>query len=152
MTSVGPQVALTHVVDAPRERVYLAFTDPGQFAAWWGPLGNALPRDEVEFDLRPGGHMAWHEVFPGRPGTWTQGRIELTDVVDGELLDGLMRIDGQLPGGFTPFETRMRIEFHDEPDGRTRLEIRQWLPDGYAEGTTHGWGEALSKLEAVLAG
>ncbi|MGH9224814.1 MAG: SRPBCC domain-containing protein [Acidimicrobiales bacterium] len=39
--------------DAPRELVYQAFTDPDQLAAWWGPIGNSLPRDEIEFDLRP---------------------------------------------------------------------------------------------------
>lgn len=31
--------------------------------------------------------------------------------------------------GFQPFETQMRIEFYDEPDGRTRVEVRQWLPE-----------------------
>jgi hypothetical protein len=61
-----------------------------------------------------------------------------------------MRITGQLPGGFEPFETRMRVEFHDEPGGRTRLEISQWLPEEYASPSEGGWLEALSKLDAVL--
>jgi len=43
---------------------------------------------------------------------------DLAEVVDGELLDGTMHVTGQLPGGFEPFETRVRIEFHDEADGR----------------------------------
>jgi hypothetical protein len=25
----------------------------------------------------------------------------------------------------------MRVEFYDEADGRTRLEVRQWLPEDY---------------------
>jgi len=145
-----PQLRITHVVEAPRARVYKAFTDTDDFIAWWGPHGNSLPRDEVEIDLRPGGFIQWAEVFPDRPDVWTRGRIELTDVVDGELLDGLMRINGQLPGEHEPFETRMRIEFHDEPVNRTRLEIRQWLPDTHLEGTRGGWSEAFSKLEALL--
>ncbi|HEV3212012.1 MAG TPA: SRPBCC domain-containing protein [Acidimicrobiales bacterium] len=152
MTTTAPQLTVTHVVNAPRARVYEAFTDPDQFAAWWGPIGNALPRDEVEFDVRPGGHLRWSEVFPGQPGVWTHGRIDLTDVVDGELLDGVMRITGELPGGFEPFETRMRVEFHDEADGRTRLEIRQWLPETHVSPTEGGWREAFTKLDAVLAG
>ncbi len=45
----------------------------------------------------------------------------------------------------------MRVEFYDEPDGRTRLEIRQWLPEQYESPTTAGWGEAFSKLDALLA-
>jgi uncharacterized protein YndB with AHSA1/START domain len=33
------------VFDAPRELVYRAFTDPDHLAAWWGPIGNSLPRE-----------------------------------------------------------------------------------------------------------
>lgn len=151
MTKTDPQLVVTRIVNAPRGRVYQAFTDPDDFAAWWGPFGNSLPRDEVEFDVRPGGHQQWSERFPDDPDIWTRGRIDLTDVVDGELLDGVMRITGQLPGGFEPFETRLRIEFYDETDGRTRLEIRQWLPAEYVSPSEGGWAEALAKLDAVLA-
>lgn len=35
---------------------------------------------------------------------------------------GRMHVSGRLQEGLEPFETRLRIEFHDEPDGRTRLE------------------------------
>jgi uncharacterized protein YndB with AHSA1/START domain len=152
MTPTPPQLKLTRIVDAPRARVYQAFTDPDHFAAWWGPFGNSLPRDEVEFDVRPGGYQKWTEVFPDNPDIGTHGRIDLTDVVDGELLDGVMRISGQLPNGSAPFETRMRIEFYDESDGRTRLEVSQWLPEGYLSPTQNGWAEAFAKLDALLAG
>jgi uncharacterized protein YndB with AHSA1/START domain len=111
-----------------------------------------VPRDQVEFDVRPGGSWQWSEFFPSDPDIWTRGRLDLTDVVDGELLDGVMSITGQLPGGFEPFETRMRVEFYDEPDGRTRLEISQWLPEHIAAASKNGWSEALSKLDAMLAG
>ena len=151
MTTTTPQLALTRIVNAPRAVVYEAFTDPDQFAAWWGPIGNSLPRDDVEFDVRPGGYQQWSEVFPDELGIWTNGRIDLTDVVDGELLDGVMHITGHLPGGFEPFETRMRVEFYDEDDGRTRLEISQWLPETYVSPSEGGWAEALSKLDALLA-
>ena len=49
-----------------------------------------------------------------------------------------------------PIETRFRVEFHDEPNGRTRLEVRQWLPAHLAGPTNQGWLEALEKLEATL--
>ena len=57
--------------------------------------------------------------------------FDLDEVVDGELLDGTMRVTGRLPGGFKPYDSRMRLEFYDEADGRTRLEVRQWLPEQY---------------------
>jgi uncharacterized protein YndB with AHSA1/START domain len=150
MTTTTPQLTLTRIVNAPRARVYQAFTDPDDFAAWWGPIGNSLPREEVEADVRPGGFLRWTEVFPDDPGTGTHGRIDLTDVVDGEVLDGVMTIVGNLPGGYEPFETRMRVEFFDAADGRTRLEIRQWLREDYVAPSVNGWGEALSKLDALL--
>ena len=49
-----------------------------------------------------------------------------------------------------PFETRFRIEFYDELDGRTRLEIRQWLPAHLARPSNQGWLEAFEKLDATL--
>jgi hypothetical protein len=87
-----------------------------------GPIGNSLPRDEIEFDIRPGGYQRWTEVFPAQPDVRVHIYIDLTDVADGELLDGVMHVTGRLPGGFEPFETQFRVEFYDEADGR------QWLP------------------------
>jgi uncharacterized protein YndB with AHSA1/START domain len=147
-----PQLAISHTCDAPRELVYRAFTDPDQLAAWWGPIGNSLPRDEIEFDVRPGGYQRWTEVSVAEPGLRVDIHIDLADVTPGELLEGVMHVTGQLPGGFEPFETRFRIEFHDEPGGRTRLEIRQWLPEHLAGPSEQGWVEAFSKLDATLAG
>jgi hypothetical protein len=45
----------------------------------------------------------------------------------------------------------MRVEFYDEADGRTRLEIRQWLPEEYVSPSEGGWAEAFTKLDAMLA-
>ena len=62
-----------------------------------------------------------------------------------------MKITGHLPHDFKPFETRMRVEFQDEADGRTRVEVRQWLGEEYVAPTRNGWGEAFSKLDRALA-
>ncbi len=151
MDTETQQIAISRVFNPPRALVYQAFTDPDHFAAWWGPIGNSLPRDEIEFDVRPGGHQRWTEVFAADPRVRVHGRLDLTDVVDGEVLDGIMHITGQLPGALEPFETRMRVEFHDEADGRTRLEIRQWLPEHLVSPSEEGWLEAFTKLDATLA-
>jgi uncharacterized protein YndB with AHSA1/START domain len=148
VTTNPPQLALQRIVNAPRARLYEAFTVPEHFAAWWGPDGNAL--DHVVFAIRPGGYLRWSEVFASDAAIWTHGRVDLTEVVEGELLDGIMRITGELPGGYEPFETRLRIEFYDEPDQRTRLEIYQWLPEEYVSPSENGWSEALAKLDVTL--
>ena len=150
-TRTTPQLALTRVFDAPRALVYRAFTDPDHVAAWWGPVGSSMPRDEMEFDVRPGGYLRWTELSADDAEVLVHIQFDLVHVVDGELLDGTMRVAGQLPEDFEPFETDMRIEFHDEADGRTRLEIRQRLPKHLASPTEQGWGEAFAKLDALLA-
>jgi uncharacterized protein YndB with AHSA1/START domain len=151
MNPETPQLAISHTCDAPRELVYRAFTDPDHLAAWWGPSGNSLPRDEIEFDVRPGGYQRWTEVNAAEPDLRVHIYIDLTNVTPGELLEGVMQATGRLQEGIEPFETRFRVEFHDEPDGRTRLEIRQWLPEDLAAPSEQGWLEALTKLDATLA-
>jgi uncharacterized protein YndB with AHSA1/START domain len=66
-TTTTPQLALTRIFDAPRALLYQAFTDPDQLAAWWGPIGNSLPRDEMDFDVRPGGYQGSRRSPSWRP-------------------------------------------------------------------------------------
>jgi uncharacterized protein YndB with AHSA1/START domain len=150
MKANDPQLVVTRVVDAPRELVYRAFTDPDHLAAWWGPIGNSLPRDEMEFDVRPGGFQRWTEVNAAAPDLRVHVHVDLIDVVEGEVLEGVLHVSGRLPEGIESHETTLRVEFHDEPDGRTRLEIRQWLPDRLAGPSEEGWRQAFTKLDAAL--
>ncbi len=84
------------------------------------------------------------------PRIRVQVHVDLTDVIEGKLIDGLMHVGGQLPAGIEPFQTRVRYEFSDETDGRTRLTIRQWLPPEQRGNARRGWSEALIKLDAEL--
>lgn len=45
-------------------RVFAAFSDPRQLAAWWGPAG--FTNEFAEFDFRPGG--AWRFTMRGPDG------------------------------------------------------------------------------------
>ena len=44
---------LRRVLPAARPVVFAAFSEPGELAKWWGPLGFTIP--SVEFDVRVGG-------------------------------------------------------------------------------------------------
>jgi uncharacterized protein YndB with AHSA1/START domain len=151
MDTETPQLSISRVFYAPRELLYLAFTDPDHLAAWWGPVGNSVLREEVEFDLRPGGFQRWTEVSATEPGLRVNIYVDLTDVSRNELLEGVMHVTGELQDGIEPFATRFRVEFHDEVGERTRLEIRQWLPEDLAAPSEQGWSEAFAKLDAVLS-
>jgi len=52
---------LVRVFDAPRERVYAAWTDPEQFAQWFGPQG--VSTVYCDLDVRAGG--AWRLLGQG---------------------------------------------------------------------------------------
>lgn len=54
---------LVRVFDAPRERVFAAWTDPDQFMQWMCPPGFGL--DRCAFDVRPGGAWEAHGYKPG---------------------------------------------------------------------------------------
>ncbi|MGW8883711.1 SRPBCC family protein [Streptomyces sp. NPDC055749] len=62
--SVREGIDITRVFDAPRERVFEAWTTPERFAAWYG--GDAdVPLDRVSMDVRPGGEWSLVIVVPG---------------------------------------------------------------------------------------
>jgi uncharacterized protein YndB with AHSA1/START domain len=47
------EIVVTRVIDAPREMVFEAWTDPEQVVQWWGPFGFTTTIHEME--VRPGG-------------------------------------------------------------------------------------------------
>jgi uncharacterized protein YndB with AHSA1/START domain len=49
----GLVLELTWVLDAPREQIFRALSEPSWLARWWGPSGFTTP--EIELDLRVGG-------------------------------------------------------------------------------------------------
>ena len=61
---VDRELVTSRLIEAPRERVFAAFADPGRLARWWGPKG--FTSTFAEFDLRPGG--AWRFVMHGPDG------------------------------------------------------------------------------------
>jgi uncharacterized protein YndB with AHSA1/START domain len=65
------ELVITRVLDAPRELVWKAWTDPESAAKWWGPKGFTLPH--YEMDPRPGG--AWRVCMRSPEGEdhWAHG-------------------------------------------------------------------------------
>jgi uncharacterized protein YndB with AHSA1/START domain len=59
------EIVITRVIDAPRQLVFRAWTDPKIMARWFGPRGFSNP--VCELDVRVGG--AWRIVMRGPDGT-----------------------------------------------------------------------------------
>ena len=56
-TSPDSEIVNSRIVNAPRELVFKAWTDPDHLKNWWGPAG--FTNTFHEFDLRPGGRWIY---------------------------------------------------------------------------------------------
>ena len=61
-------ILITRIFDAPRERVFRAWTHPDEIAAWFGPAQFDVPRDRVRIELRVGGRFERTMVTPSPAG------------------------------------------------------------------------------------
>jgi uncharacterized protein YndB with AHSA1/START domain len=55
MSTSAREITITRVFNAPRERVWKAWTEPDEIARWWGKRGWSTPPESVTLDVRPGG-------------------------------------------------------------------------------------------------
>jgi uncharacterized protein YndB with AHSA1/START domain len=76
------EIVTTRVFDAPRERVFRAWTDPEHLASWWGPTG--FTSTFQDFDLRPGG--VWRFVMRGPDGVEYKNKSVFVEIVRPERL------------------------------------------------------------------
>ena len=60
-SACGIEIVSSRIFNAPRERVFEAFSDPDHLVHWWGPRG--FTNTFTQFDLRPGG--AWQFTMHG---------------------------------------------------------------------------------------
>lgn len=76
------EVVITRVVNAPRELVWEAFTNPKHVGLWWGPTG--FTNTVHSIDVRPGG--VWLFDMHGPDGTIYPNRIAYSEVKRPERL------------------------------------------------------------------
>ena len=144
------EIAITRRFDAPRELVYRAFVDPDQLCEWYGPEGFYVPCETVQIDARPGGFQRFVMENLKDPAGRYQVEVTLTEVVENELLAGhqdVERIGAARPAG----RTALRLEFFEEANGTTVLELRQ---GPYTEETGQDagarWESSFKNLDSLL--
>jgi uncharacterized protein YndB with AHSA1/START domain len=142
------EVLITRIFDAPRERVFRAWTDPDEVAAWFGPEHFDTPRDQIRIDLRVGGR---YELTMVRRGGGSQHAIgyEIIELVEPELI--VLRSDPMPEAGMHE-PTVVRIELHDH-GAKTRMTLSDSpLPPEGRDHAAAGWSAAFDKLAAVVTG
>jgi uncharacterized protein YndB with AHSA1/START domain len=145
------ELTLTRLIDAPREKLYRAWTDPQLLKQWFAPLPYTTP--VAELDVRPGGSA--FIVMRGPDGKDLPNRGVYLDVVPNQRLISTDAYSKAWEPAAKPFMTLI-ITFEDE-GGKTRYtaRVRHWT---VADRETHekmgfhqGWGICADQLTALVA-
>lgn len=156
-TAMKPAPAVTHAdgvlimtrhFDAPRERVFDAWTKPEHFSQWFGPKGASMPHCTLE--PRPGGVLHFFMRVPGDIDVWCKGVFhEVTRPSRLVFNWHFSNEAGELVEreGF-PLETVVTVTFTERDNG-TDITVRQ---EGLAvdQGEIQGWSEGFDRLDALL--
>jgi uncharacterized protein YndB with AHSA1/START domain len=140
------EVAITRDFDAPRERVFKAWTDPEELAAWYGPEHMEAPRDRIRIDLRVGGRYELTMVRRDGTGAFSIG-YEIVALVEPELL--VLRSDPMPEAGMHE-PTVVRVELHEHGGGTRMILTDGPFPAGAARHAEAGWNAALGGLALRL--
>jgi uncharacterized protein YndB with AHSA1/START domain len=149
-TTAERELILTRLIDAPREKLFRAWTQPELLKQWFAPLPWTTP--VAELDVRPGG--ASLVVMRGPDGNEFPNRGVYLEVVENERLVFTDAYAEAWEPSQKPFMTVI-LTFEDE-NGKTRYtaRVRHW---SVADRETHekmgfqeGWGRCADQLTALV--
>ena len=155
---------ISRVFDAPRERVWQAWTEVEHVKHWWGPKGFTVTH--CKLDLRPGG--LGHYCLRGPDGNEMWGKFAYREIVKPERLVWVNSFSDK-DGGTTvhpmsptwPREMLTTVNFEAQ-GAKTKLTV-QWVPldgstelecktfDEGRESMKIGWTGTLEQFIAYLA-
>lgn len=147
--SLDREIVLSRVIDAPRDLVFEAWSDPRHLPQWFGPKGFTIETKEI--DVREGGRWRFDMIAPD--GTVYPSRMRFRRIDKPRLIEADHGSDlDEDPGMF-----RFTITFDAHGD-RTVLTMRQLHPTVAQRETVIGFGavelgyQTLDKLAAHVAG
>jgi uncharacterized protein YndB with AHSA1/START domain len=147
----GKEVVITRVFDAPRERVFEAWTKPEHLKHWFSPTGFTAP--ECEVDFRVGGIWSLTMRSPEGEDFRSRGVYREIDPPKRLVFTDVLVDEGDSP----LFEALTTVTFEDR-HGMTLLKVQVSVgeifdPAGAAAvaGMEEGWTETLDHLAAYVA-
>jgi uncharacterized protein YndB with AHSA1/START domain len=139
------EMSLTRVINASRQVVFKAWTDPEQLPKWWGPKGFTNPVCDV--DVKPGGKILIHMQAPD--GTMYPMDGEFHEIVEPEKL--VFTSAALDKNGKRLFEVLNTVTFTEEA-GKTKLNLHAAVsnitPESkpYLDGMNEGWNQSIDRL------
>ncbi len=145
-------LVINRTINAPRERVFEAWTNPEHLHRWWAARENyTAPIAEV--DLRTGGSYRLGMQDPEREHPFVVRGVyrEVTPPEKLVFTWGWEKAPDDLSAG-EPAETLVTIEFFDR-DGSTeiRLTHEMFSDENMRDDHNRGWGGCFDKLTRYLA-
>jgi uncharacterized protein YndB with AHSA1/START domain len=141
------EIVTERVFDAPRDRVFGAFTDPELIPQWWGPRRMTTVVDQM--DVRPGG--AWRFVMRESDGEESGFRGTYREVTPPDRLVYTFEWEG-MPG-----HVLVETVTLEDLGGRTKVTTVSLFHtpeerDGMlASGMERGLNETYERLDELLA-
>jgi uncharacterized protein YndB with AHSA1/START domain len=159
MTNKNEEVFISRIVDAPREQVFQAWTDPEELEKWFAPKGCTIHFSQI--DIREGG--TFHSVVknPAYKDCWCKGTY--LEIVEPERIVFTMAIADEAGNLVTPADagmdpawpevTTVTVTFGAMGD-KTAFTLHQTVNETLAKrtGAYPGWLDMLDILEAHLNG
>lgn len=145
------ELVLSRLIDAPREKVFKAWTDPALLTQWFAPSPWTTPF--AQLDVRPGG--ASLVVMRSPDGNEFPNRGVYLDVVENERIVFTDAYTTAWEPSEKPFMTAI-LTFEEE-DGKTRYtaRVQHWTKadrEAHEEmGFHQGWGQCTDQLAALVA-
>ena len=152
---------ITRVIDAPREKVWKAWTDPETVKYWWGPKDFTAPH--ISIDLRVDGRFVFCMRGAGPDGAvkdyWNTG--EHREIVPLKKIVSTMSFADEqgrpvpaahygMPGRW-PKEILMTVTFAAIRGGKTKLTVQETgVPREMAKLSRLGWEQQLDKFADAL--
>lgn len=150
-TADSRDLILTRLIDAPREKLYRAWTEPELLKQWFAPAPVTTP--VAELDVRPGGASLIVMRMPD--GQEMPNRGVYLEVVPNERLVFTDAYTSAWAPSPKPFMTVI-LTFEAE-GGKTRYtaRVRHWTDEDRAAhekmGFHEGWGLCTDQLAALVA-
>jgi uncharacterized protein YndB with AHSA1/START domain len=151
-------------VNAPRERVWRAWTEEESLGQWWGPKGFDIV--SVKLDLRPGG--TFHYLLRSPDGLEMWGKFIFREIVPLERLVFVVSFS-DAEGGLArhpmnpdwPLTLLSTVTFADTGTGKTTVTVK-WVAheatdlerrtfEAGQDSMRQGWTGTFERLDAYLA-
>ncbi|HEX7017752.1 MAG TPA: SRPBCC domain-containing protein [Patescibacteria group bacterium] len=165
---MSEKITITRVFDAPREKVWQAWTEPELIKQWWGPEGFSAP--SIKIDLKVGGKYVY--AMRGPEGSeWDKDMYSagiFKEIVPMEKIVATDYFSDSEGNKIDPTEVGMAADvpsempvmtilFEEIADNQTKLSIVYDKPATEAEfqamlksGMKEGWQSSLNKLAEAL--